>query len=306
MTGASGRRSFGRVLARLAVASLGLALLPSTGSVASAAEDHQRTELRVASYNIRAGAGEDGVFDLGRTADEIAALDADVVGLEEVDVHWGARSQWLDTLQELGHRLHLHVAFAPIYDLDPVAPGEPRRQYGVGLLSRRPIVATENHEITRLSTQVPDAQPAPAPGFLEAVVRVKESLVHVYVTHLDYRADPRVREMQVADTHRILAQDPRGTAQVLLGDLNAEPTAPELQPLWQDLTDAWAAAAERSGDGPTYPAAAPTKRIDVVAVSAGIRPLRVSVPDDPLARAASDHRPVVATLRLPDRRKEDR
>jgi len=222
-----------------------------------------------------------------------------VVGVEEVDVHWGARSQWLDTLQELGSRLHMQVAFAPIYDLDPPAPGQPRRQYGVGLLSRYPIVSRENHDITRLSTQVADPVPAPAPGFLEAVVQVRGARSHVYVTHLDYRADPSIRALQVADTRRILAQDPPGARQLLLGDFNAGPSAPELQPLWQSVDDVWAEAPFRSGSGLTYPAAVPTKRIDYVTASSNVVPVEAAVPGDDLARAASDHRPVVATVQIP-------
>lgn len=112
--------------------------------------------------------------------------------------------------------------------------------------------------------------------------------VHVYTTHLDYRADPAVREMQVADTLRILAEDPRGARQVLLGDFNAEPDAPELAPLWTHVTDAWPSAEP----GPTYPAEAPAKRIDYVTVSPGVQP-RDSVVVDTLA---SDHRPVVTDL----------
>jgi endonuclease/exonuclease/phosphatase family metal-dependent hydrolase len=285
--------------------------VPVSGASAQGRPD--TVTLRVASYNIHAGAGEDNVFDLERTAAQIAGLHADVVGLQEVDVHWGARSQWRDTLQELGSRLHMRVAFAPVYDLDPPAAGRPRRQYGVALLSRHPIVARENHEITRLSTQVAGSSPAQAPGFLEAVVQIGGARTHVYVTHLDYRGDPSVRRLQVADTRRILAQDPPGAAQLLLGDLNAEPAAPELAPLWQSVRDVWAHAPARFGTGLTYPAAAATKRIDYVTTSPDIAavavPVALTVPagDGQMpAGMASDHRPVVATVRVPCRSENDR
>jgi endonuclease/exonuclease/phosphatase family metal-dependent hydrolase len=179
--------------------------------------------------------------------------------------------------------LAMRVFFAPIYDLDPLTPGTPRRQYGVAVLSRFPLSHTENHEITRLSTQDPNSVPAPAPGFAEAVVLVRGVPVHVYSTHLDYRSDPAVREMQVADTLRIMSAD-RGP-QVLLGDFNAPHEAPELTPLWTALTDAAPA-------GGTYPAAAPTKRIDFVAVSDRVRVRSATVPET----LASDHRPVLAEL----------
>lgn len=47
--------------------------------------------LRVATYNIQAGAG-----DLRRIADEIKAMDADLVALQEVDVRWHQRSGFAD------------------------------------------------------------------------------------------------------------------------------------------------------------------------------------------------------------------
>lgn len=262
--------------------------------------DPRQTRLTVASYNIHAGAGEDNVFDLERTAQALKALDADVIGLQEVDVHWDARSEWRDTLAELAAKLGMHAGFAPIYDFDPPAAGQPRRQYGVGVLSRFPLVRTENHPITRLSTQDPNPVPAPAPGFLEAEIDVRGRRVHVYCTHLDYRADPSVRAAQVRDTVKILARDRRKHLQIMTGDFNAEANAPELAGLWTRLTDSWTAAGTTTGGPNTYPAIAANKRIDFVTVGAGLRVLRAEVPAEvPLEQAASDHRPMVADLSFP-------
>ncbi|MEU3136434.1 endonuclease/exonuclease/phosphatase family protein [Streptomyces sp. NPDC006854] len=242
--------------------------------------------LRVATYNIHAGSGMDGVFDLDPQTAELRSLEADVIGLQEVDRHWGSRSEWRDLAGELARRLRMHVSFAPIYSLDPAQPGGPRAEYGVAVLSRHRIVGAENHEITRLSTQDPNPVPAPAPGFGEVVVRVRGLPVHVYVTHLDYRPDPAVRVAQVADTRRIMAED-RGP-KILLGDFNAEPDDPELAPLWRELADADPGA-------PTFPARNPVKRIDFVAVSKERTAVRRAwVPDS----LASDHRAVVADLLL--------
>ncbi|MET7309620.1 endonuclease/exonuclease/phosphatase family protein [Streptomyces sp. NPDC005134] len=274
------RRRTAEVL--IAAGLLGVAAVPPAG----AAGHGHPVPLRVATYNIHAGAGMDNVFDLDRQAAELRALDADVIGLQEVDVHWDTRSQWRDVAGELAERLHMRVSFAPIYSLDPTTPGAPRREFGVAVLSRYRIVSAENHEITRLSTQVPNPVPAPAPGFGEVVVRVKGMPVHVYVTHLDYRGDPSVRISQVADTRRVMAEDEG--RKVLLGDFNAEPGAPELAPLWEELADAEPGA-------PTYPALNPVKRIDFVAVSKdGVRVRDAAVAET----LASDHRPVVADLLL--------
>lgn len=247
---------------------------------ASAAPGHHTVTLRVLSYNIHTGIGADGALDLDRTAATIRATRPDIVALQEVDVHWAERSEFADQARELAHLLRMRVFFAPIYDLDPLTPGAPRRQYGVAILSRLPMPHTENHEITRLSTQNPNPVPEPAPGFAEAVVVAKGVAVHVYDTHLDYRAEPDVRAMQVADMLRIMAPGPT----LLLGDFNAEPDAPELAPLWDRLTPAPV--------GLTYPADVPAKRIDYVTVSSGIRVRSATVPET----LASDHRPVLAEV----------
>ncbi|HEX6498168.1 MAG TPA: endonuclease/exonuclease/phosphatase family protein [Micromonosporaceae bacterium] len=272
---------------------LAAALAPLSSAAPAGAHvpgsDAPPVALRVATYNIHAGAGEDNVFDLDRTAEAIRQLHPDVVGLQEVDVHWGARSDFVDEAQALATRLGMGVFFAPIYDFDPPAAGAPRRQYGVAVLSRYPILEAENHDITRLSTQVPNPVPAPAPGFAEVTVNVRGAHVHVYCTHLDYRSDPTVRRMQVADTLRILAAD--SGPKVLVGDLNAQPGAPELAALWQDLRDT------APGGANTYPAIDPVKRIDVISVSPDI----TVVGTHTLATVASDHRPVVADLLLHQR-----
>ncbi|WGP11440.1 endonuclease/exonuclease/phosphatase family protein [Streptomyces sp. SH5] len=289
------RRHSSRIPQLLLAASLLGALLAPPAAAASAPRSPsgepggaggRGLPLRVATYNIHAGAGMDGVFDLDRQTAEIRSLDADVIGLQEVDRHWGSRSEWRDLAGELARGLRMYVSFAPIYSLDPAEPGGPRAEYGVAVLSRHRIVSAENHEITRLSTQDPSPVPAPAPGFGEVVVRVRGLPVHVYVTHLDYRPDPAVRVAQVADTRRIMAED-RGP-QVLLGDFNAEPAAPELAPLWRELADADPGA-------PTFPARNPVKRIDFVAVSEDRIGVRKAWAPQSLA---SDHRAVVADLLL--------
>ncbi|MFJ9856542.1 endonuclease/exonuclease/phosphatase family protein [Streptomyces albogriseolus] len=278
-----------RVAAALLAAVLSLTAAPATAAegASPSASRAPAVPLRVATYNIHAGAGEDQVFDLDRTAAALRDLRADVIGLQEVDVHWGERSAFADEARALAEKLRMRVFFAPIYDLDPAAEGGERRQYGVAVLSRHPVLHAENHEITRLSTQTPDPVPAPAPGFAEIVIRVKGVRTHVYSTHLDYRADPSIRAAQVGDMLDVLADD-RGPG-ILVGDFNAEPSAPELAPLWHTLRDAAPDA------GPTYPAIAPRKRIDLITVSHGITVTGARTH----ATDASDHRPVVADLRLP-------
>jgi endonuclease/exonuclease/phosphatase family metal-dependent hydrolase len=234
------------------------------------------------SYNIAAGSG-----NLDRTTEAIRAAAADLVALQEVDVHWSARSGFADQAAALGERLGMQARFARIYQLPGDGASARLREYGVALLSRYPVVTWTNHTITRLSTQIEGTPPAPMPGFLEATVDVRGTRIRVFNTHLDYRPDATVRRRQVTETLAIIG-DPSAPT-LLFGDLNAPPTAPELQPLLARLRDSWTVPAD---PGLTYPATVPVKRIDYVLTSRHFRVRSARVPDT----QASDHRPVVVDL----------
>ena len=60
---------------------------------------------RIATFNIRHGLGRDGRVDLARTARTIAALRADAIGLQEVDVAYGPRSGHEDQASRLAELL---------------------------------------------------------------------------------------------------------------------------------------------------------------------------------------------------------
>jgi endonuclease/exonuclease/phosphatase family metal-dependent hydrolase len=271
------------VLSRLVT---GLALFCVAGCSSlyksSPAASHQA--LRVMTYNIESGNG-----NLDRTAGSIRRAAPDLVGLQEVDVHWAERSNFVDQAAALGASLAMEVRFARIYQFPGQDSTKPMREFGVALLSRYPIVAWTNHPLMRLSTQQQNPVPAPLPGFLEARINVAGSEIRVFNTHLDYRSDPSVRAQQVREIIGFIGDSPVPT--LLLGDLNAKPDAPELQPLLRKLDDTWPLSA---GDGFTYPATAPVRRIDYVLASKHFLVRSASVEES----LASDHRPVIVNLVL--------
>lgn len=247
-------------------------------------ETSRQSSLRVMTYNIQAGGGK-----LENVAQTIRSFSPDIVGLQEVDVHWSARSAFADQATVLAEMLGMQQRFASIYQIPAGDSTNPPREYGVAILSKCPIVSFTNHMLTRLSTQEPNAAPAPMPGFLESAVDFGGTRIRVFNTHLDYRADPIVRRQQVSQMLGIIGQS--GVPSLLLGDMNAPPNAPELQPLFGRLRDAWLGQAEA---GLTYPATAPVRRIDYVFTSPHFSTRSASVP----VTLASDHRPVVADLVL--------
>ena len=263
------------VAARIVFAVIGALLLVVNPSA------QETRPVRVMTWNIAAGHG-----NLSRIVDVIREARPDIVGLQEVDVHWDTRSAFEDQASRVADGVAMQVRFGQIYriEADPTAPA---REFGLAILSRHPIGAFRNHTIPRLSTQAAVTEPEPMPGFLDAAIDIGGVRVRVFNTHLDYRANPRVRSLQVAAMLKIL-EDVSGPA-LLLGDLNAPPSAPELAPLFRRLSDAWR---EQPTPGLTYPAAAPVRRIDYVLLSPDLRVVAVRVP----AVEVSDHRPVIADV----------
>ena len=127
------------------------------------------------------------------------------------------------------------------------------------------------------------------PGFLASTVDFGGTRIRVFNTHLDYRADPSVRRQQVSEMLAIMGQSAMPT--LLLGDMNAQPHAPELRALFERFSDAWLGQAEA---GLTYPATEPHRRIDYVFTSPHFVARSASVP----VTVASDHWPVLADLVL--------
>ncbi len=259
-----------------------IALAFAALACASAPTKSNDQPLRVMSYNIQYGnEGLDSVIAV------IKAAKPDVVGLQEVDVHWAERSGFANQAEQLAKGTGMEYRFAHIYRLANDDAAKPPREFGVGVLSRYPIVSFRNHVIARLSTQEENPVPKPLPGFLEATIDVKGTRVRLFNVHLDFRRDPAVRAQQVADMLAVLGEI-RGHT-IMFGDLNAPPDAPELSPLFQRLRDTWPYAL---GPGLTFPAKSPARKIDYVLISDGFRVSRAWVSQV----YASDHLPVVADL----------
>src|SRR3954462_10509128 len=97
--------------------------------------DQPPVPVRLVTFNIHHGVGDDGRHDLPRLAQVLAAADADVICLQEVDRHFGPRSEDVDQATLLARALDLQLAWGPAID-EPRGAGKPRGEYGNALLSR--------------------------------------------------------------------------------------------------------------------------------------------------------------------------
>ncbi|WP_420176862.1 endonuclease/exonuclease/phosphatase family protein [Luteococcus sp. OSA5] len=270
----------------IATSVLGLALAASClgPAVATPNKDNgaQRT-LVAASYNIHHAEGADGVLDLERIATVLEGTDAQVIGLQEVDRHWGDRSENVDQAKWLADRLGMHHCYTANLDNPPAEGSTQNRQYGTAILSDFPL---ENCTSTALTNHPKGEQRSLA----QADLTVRGVPVRFYNTHLTHNSDEG-REVQADEVNEIVSSDDRPA--ILVGDLNARPDKPVYQSFTKHLTDVWPVVGE--GDGFTYDSDDPKGRIDYILVSGQITPTSMSV----IPTIASDHMPIVASLELP-------
>jgi endonuclease/exonuclease/phosphatase family metal-dependent hydrolase len=251
--------------------------------------DQPPIPVRLVTFNIHHGVGDDGRHDLPRLAQVLAAADADVICLQEVDRHFGDRSENVDQGLLLARALDMQLAWGPAFD-EPRPAGLPRGEYGNALLSRLPILVSDVHRLPG------GGEPRCA---LRTMIELDGGALWVTTTHLSRKSGSRAAQVAaVAELHTA----PMETG-VVVGDFNTTPDSPELAALRTGFTDAWELAGDRddrSGwrfwqheEGNTHPARAPHRRIDQVWVTAGVAVTAAQVLD---GGGASDHLPLMVDL----------
>ncbi|PPK92436.1 endonuclease/exonuclease/phosphatase family metal-dependent hydrolase [Kineococcus xinjiangensis] len=254
--------------------------------------------MRVATFNILHGRSpEDDRVDLDRFAAAVKDLDADVLGLQEVDRDQ-PRSFGADltavAAEAMGAPEHQFVAalrgtpgatwMAATGDEQPGSA-----TYGIALLSRLPVHSWETVRLpappTRMPVKFPDrrwpvlAHDEPRVA-VAAVVEGPRGLITVVNTHLSFV--PRWNSWQLRRLMRAVSgccPEPL----LLTGDLNMDSGEPERVTGLRSLAQV-----------PTFPAHAPHRQLDHVLARGDVGEVAAAeAPCVPL----SDHRPLVVDLR---------
>ena len=241
-------------------------------------------KLRVLTYNIhKCIGGLDRRCDLPRVARAIRHYAPDVVLLQEVDAH-APRSRHERQAEALGARLGLrHRAFFSNVKLR--GGGE----YGNAVLSRFPIASAANIDLT-----VPFKKRR---GALHARLRVRPAFggartLHVYNLHLGLSGiERKVQLRRFLSSHPFAGLHHR--APILLGG---------------DFNDVWGTLGPKLLEPVgfktwphrlfTFPAIAPVRALDGLYVRGDVRFLQLERSRLEVARAASDHLPLIADLEL--------
>lgn len=239
-------------------------------------------KLRVLSYNIhKCIGGVDRRYEPSRIVEVIRNQQADVVMLQEVDAG-AVRSNRDRQVELLGDELGLRYrTWFPNVD---VRGGG---QYGNAILSRYPLIESTNID---LSIRFKKKR-----SVLHGVLRVRhdevDRTVHVFNMHLGLARYERKLQLQMFLDSHPFAHLHHDTPVVVGGDLN-------------DVYGGLGELLEPSGFRGiarrplTFPAWGPLRPLDAIFVRGAVDFVRLSRCDSELARRASDHRPLIAEVRL--------
>jgi endonuclease/exonuclease/phosphatase family metal-dependent hydrolase len=236
-------------------------------------------DLVIASYNIHKCVGSDGRFDPGRIAEVIHELDADVVALQEADKRFGRRDGLLD-MEAIEKRTGLVPA-----DVATSVAGH--GWHGNALLHRK-------GEITGVERlKLPGAEPR---GAIVVDLELDSVPLRLIAAHLGLLRHSRKRQLQAIKA-RVRTD---GLPTLILGDLNEWRIGERSSLLTLDPHFGPVGAPV-----PSFPAQFPVFALDRVLSSPGGLVTRIEAHDSPLARVASDHLPIKASIDLESLRKKE-
>lgn len=236
--------------------------------------------LKILSYNVHSCIGTDRKLDPARIAEVIARISPDIIGLQELDVGrrrtGGAdQAEFIASLLEMRFHFHaaLHVA---------------EERYGDAILTTLPMDFVKAGMLPSRGEQR---------GALWVEVTVGDKQVQVFNTHLGLPRRDRVQQMTtLLGPGWIGNPENEGKSQILIGDLNSIGQSTAYKQVARRMRDVQL----QTGAKPraTFPSRFPLMRLDHILVSDDIEVLDAQVIADPLARVASDHLPLMATVRI--------
>lgn len=232
--------------------------------------------LRVATYNVHGCVGIDGQRSEARIAEVIASMNADVVGLQELDAN-RQRSAHVKQAELIAQQLGWHHIFQP-------AMQHADEQYGNAIISRYPLKLRRLLELPgEGSWYCRETRVA-----ISAESETHLGPIHVINTHLGLGRAERWRQA------RFLAEElAADEAVILLGDFNSLPGSRSIKLLAHAIPDVRTVVkTERLHR--TYPTRLPAIAVDHIFASNALQPLGITAHRTNLSRLASDHFPLVA------------
>lgn len=228
--------------------------------------------LKIATYNIRKCIGTDRRRQPERILAVLAEIDADIIALQEADRRFGVRSSAIPFHLLLEHSPYMPVSFGNgVHSVG---------WHGNAILVRRGMAVHSAHKLP-----LPALEPR---GAVVAEVAVNHHNLRIIGTHLDLSGLWRRRQIRALLHYIDSAAHPAPT--VIMGDFNQ----------WSNrgaLSEFAFHHHRLVQTPPSFHSRRPVARLDRIIVSHDLTVEMADVHASPLARLASDHLPLWATIK---------
>jgi endonuclease/exonuclease/phosphatase family metal-dependent hydrolase len=240
-------------------------------------------QARILHWNVHSWRDASGQASLDEVIAQITSLDADVVSLVEVNEPWAAPA----ALPELASKAGYSWIFIPSVEL---GRDTPTRGYGNALLTRLPVLAVQQWQLTWPPALYDGTEPSETRSMVLARLKLPSASLWAGSTHL-----PSTSKRSRAAALRRLAAVTRGLEPpwLICGDFNI-------------AARRWIQAAQPvvlapDPPQPTFPARHPRRSIDYCIASPDM-----SLDARALRAPGSDHLPVIVQCSVPGRHQSAR
>ncbi|MBP1842676.1 endonuclease/exonuclease/phosphatase family metal-dependent hydrolase [Rhizobium petrolearium] len=236
--------------------------------------------LKILSYNVHSCIGTDRQLDPARVAEVIATVEPDIIGLQELDVG-RSRTGGVDQAHAIASLLRMEFHFHPALNVA-------EERYGDAILTALPARMIKGAGLPSVG------EPR---GAIWVEIKVGDHCLQVVNTHLGLRGRDRLSQISTLLGPSWLGSPAcHRKPRILIGDFNSTPSTATYKIVARRMADVQSRL--KAKPRATFPSRYPLLRIDHIFVSSEVTPVDVQVISTPLTRRASDHLPLLTTIRL--------
>lgn len=175
----------------------------------------QTTTLKLLSYNIHHGEGQDKVLDLTRFEKIITSLSPDICGLQEVD-KFCTRSNNVDQIEHLAQKTGMTGTFGKFMDY---GGGE----YGMATLVAKPIISTK-------VVPLPDGKYEPRTSIVHEIQLAEGCTIAYANVHFEWIEGSEGDANRMSQAKALVKYiDGLNRATIIMGDFNCTPDSPTMR-----------------------------------------------------------------------------
>jgi len=245
----------------------------------------KRKTVRVMTYNVHSCIGMDGKLSPERIARVIADYSPDIVALQELDVG-KLRTGGVDQARLIAQYLEMEYHFHPTVHIE-------EERYGDAVITHLPMRLVKAGALPSPDNKL-HIEPR---GAIWVAIEADGKEIQFINTHLGLRPGERKQQAEALLSREWLAHPECRAPVILAGDFNALPGSPVCMRLCSRLNDAQTELVDHRPKRTLF-GRYPIARIDHVFVDPAIGIDYIEVPETTLARAASDHLPLIVDIRI--------